>query len=62
MDKISDKELFARVAADDERAFALFMERYKNRLYNFIFRIISEKEVADYYKKQAQPYGDLYAG
>lgn len=47
MDKISDKELFAKVAADDERAFAVFMERYKNRLYNFIFRIISEKEVAE---------------
>jgi len=47
LDKISDKELFARVAADDERAFATFVERYKNRLYNFIFRIISEKEVAE---------------
>lgn len=47
MDKITDKELFARVASDDERAFAMFIERYKSRLYNFVFRIISEKETAE---------------
>ncbi len=47
MDKISDKDLFARVAADDEQAFTLFVERYKGRLYNFIVRIISEKETAE---------------
>ena len=47
MDNINDKDLFAKVAADDEQAFALFVERYKNRLYNFIFRIISEKETAE---------------
>jgi len=47
VDKINDKELFAKVAADDEQAFALFVERYKNRLYNFIVRIIFEKETAE---------------
>jgi len=47
VDNINDKDLFAKVAADDEQAFALFVERYKNRLYNFIFRIISEKETAE---------------
>ena len=47
MDNINDKDLFAKVAADDEQAFALFVERYKNRLYNFIVRIIFEKETAE---------------
>ena len=47
MDKISDKELFARVAGDDEQAFTQFVERYKNRLYNFIARIIAERETAE---------------
>lgn len=47
MENISDKDLFAKVAADDEQAFALFVERYKSRLYNFIVRIISEKETAE---------------
>jgi len=47
VDNINDKDLFAKVAADDEQAFALFVERYKNRLYNFIVRIIFEKETAE---------------
>jgi len=47
LENISDKDLFAKVAADDEQAFALFVERYKSRLYNFIVRIISEKETAE---------------
>ena len=47
MNTISDKELFNLVAGDDQRAFGEFVERYKNRLYNFIFRIIPEKEAAE---------------
>ncbi len=47
MDKMTDRELFAQVADDDERSFGQFVERYKNRLYNFIFRIIPEKETAE---------------
>jgi RNA polymerase sigma-70 factor (ECF subfamily) len=47
VNKTSDKELFNKVAEDDERAFAEFIERYKNRLFNFIFRIIPEKETAE---------------
>lgn len=47
MEKITDRELFARVAADDESAFGQFVERYKNRLYNFIFRILPEKETTE---------------
>ncbi len=47
MDKIGDRELFSRVAADDQKAFAEFVERYKDRLYNFIARIIIERETAE---------------
>jgi len=47
LNTISDKELFNLVAGDDQRAFGEFVERYKNRLYNFIFRIIPEKEAAE---------------
>ena len=47
MAKISDRELFAKVASDDERAFTEFIERYKNRLFNFIIRILPEKETAE---------------
>ena len=47
MNKLTDKELFGQVANDDERAFAEFIERYKNRLFNFVFRIIPEKETAE---------------
>ena len=47
MENMTDRELFAKVAADDESAFTLFVERYKNRLFNFIFRVISEKETAE---------------
>ena len=47
MDKLSDKELFAKIAADDEPSFSEFVGRYKDRLYNFIVRIIHEKEAAE---------------
>jgi len=47
LDKLSDRDLFKKVAEDDERAFTLFVDRYKNRLYNFIFRIIPEKETGE---------------
>jgi RNA polymerase sigma-70 factor (ECF subfamily) len=47
LNKLSDRELFSKVATNDERAFTLFVDRYKNRLYNFVFRIISEKETAE---------------
>jgi len=47
LEKLTDKELFAKVADDNERAFAMFVDRYKNRLFNFVFRIISEKEMAE---------------
>jgi RNA polymerase sigma-70 factor, ECF subfamily len=45
--KLTDRELFALIAGDSEPAFSEFVNRYKNRLYNFIFRIISEKETAE---------------
>jgi RNA polymerase sigma-70 factor (ECF subfamily) len=47
VEKLNDRELFNKVALDDEQAFTMFVNRYKNRLYNFIFRIIPEKETAE---------------
>jgi RNA polymerase sigma-70 factor, ECF subfamily len=47
LDKLSDKELFARIAADDELAFTEFVGRFKNKLFNFIARIIHEREAAE---------------
>lgn len=47
MEKLTDKELFAKAADDNERAFEVFVNRFKNRLFNFVFRIISEKEMAE---------------
>ncbi len=47
MDKMEDRELFSRVAADDQKAFVEFVERYKDRLFNFIARIIIERETAE---------------
>ena len=47
MEKLTDRELFAQVADDSEMAFTQFVNRYKNRLYNFIYRIISDKEAAE---------------
>lgn len=47
MEKLNDRDLFSKVAEDDERAFTIFVERYKNRLYNFIVRIITERETAE---------------
>jgi len=47
LEKLTDKKLFSRVSADDEQAFTMFVNRYKNRLYNFIYRIIPEREVAE---------------
>jgi len=47
LEKLTDKELFAKAADDNERAFEVFVNRFKNRLFNFVFRIISEKEMAE---------------
>ena len=47
MDKLNDRSLFKKVADDDERAFTVFVNRYKNRLFNFVFRIIPEKEMSE---------------
>lgn len=47
MEKLDDKQLFAKIAADDEQAFGIFVGRFKNRLFNFIARIIQDKETAE---------------
>ncbi len=47
MEKMSDRELFSQITADDERAFTVFVKRYKDRLFNFVARIIPERETAE---------------
>jgi len=47
LEKMNDRELFSQVAADDEKAFTLFVKRYKDRLFSFIVRIIPERESAE---------------
>ncbi len=47
MDKLNDRDLFKKVADNDEQAFTVFVNRYKNRLFNFVFRIIPEKEMSE---------------
>jgi len=44
---MSDRELFSQITADDERAFTVFVKRYKDRLFNFVARIIPERETAE---------------
>jgi len=47
LEKMSDRELFSQITADDERAFTVFVKRYKDRLFNFVARIIPERETAE---------------
>jgi RNA polymerase sigma-70 factor (ECF subfamily) len=43
----SDKELLERVKANDTRAFALLVDRYKIRLFNLIYRMLQNREEAE---------------
>jgi len=43
----SDQEIIARIAAKDEAAFALLLDRYEHKVYVFALRLIKEKEIAE---------------
>jgi RNA polymerase sigma-70 factor (ECF subfamily) len=43
----SDKELLAKVRADDPSAFTVLVDRYKIRLFNLIYRILQNREEAE---------------
>lgn len=45
-DKISDSDLVVRVCAGDDDAFASIMERYKNPVMNFIYRMTGDRDAA----------------
>ena len=43
----SDKELLAKVQADDTNAFTVLVDRYKVRLFNLIYRMLQNREEAE---------------
>jgi RNA polymerase sigma-70 factor (ECF subfamily) len=43
----SDKELLARVKANDTGAFSLLVDRYKVKLFNLIYRMLQNREEAE---------------
>ena len=45
--KLSDRELVAAYADDCNEAFDILLERHKDRVYTYIFRIVKNKELAD---------------
>ena len=44
---LSDEDLMARVAEEDERAFAELVRRYQGRITNLVGRILNDRECAD---------------
>lgn len=45
--RLSDKELVARVKADDTRAFSVLVDRYKVKLFNLIYRMLQNRDEAE---------------
>jgi len=44
---LSDEDLMARVAEDDERAFTELVRRYQGRVANLVSRVLNDRECAD---------------
>src|SRR5438552_18927271 len=44
---LSDEDLMARVAEEDERAFSELVRRYQGRIANLVSRILNDRECAD---------------
>src|SRR5438552_11530094 len=44
---LSDEDLMAQVAEDDERAFAELVRRYQGRVTNLVSRVLNDRECAD---------------
>jgi RNA polymerase sigma-70 factor (ECF subfamily) len=44
---LSDEDLMARVAEDDERAFTELVRRYQGRITNLVSRVLNDRECAD---------------
>lgn len=45
--RLTDEDLIAAVGQGDNRAFEEIVRRYKNRLINFIFQIVGDREAAE---------------
>jgi RNA polymerase sigma-70 factor (ECF subfamily) len=45
--KITDRELMELIQAGDEKAFSLLVERFQDRLLNFVGRIVTDRETAE---------------
>jgi len=45
--ELSDAEILAEVAAGDIDAYGKIVGRYRGRLYNFVFRFVSDRETAE---------------
>jgi RNA polymerase sigma-70 factor (ECF subfamily) len=45
--KVSDKELMELIQAGDEKAFGILVERFQDRLLNFVGRIVTDRETAE---------------
>ena len=45
--KVSDKELMELIQAGDDRAFATLVERFQDRLLNFVGRIVIDRDTAE---------------
>src|SRR5436190_12536811 len=44
---LSDEDLMARVAEEDERAFTELVRRYQGRITNLVARVLNDRECAD---------------
>src|SRR5262252_4032653 len=44
---LSDEDLMARVAEEDERAFSELVRRYQGRVTNLVSRVLNDRECAD---------------
>ncbi|MFT5369305.1 MAG: RNA polymerase sigma-70 factor (ECF subfamily) [Candidatus Latescibacterota bacterium] len=45
--ELSDADILAQVAAGDIDAYGKIVGRYRGRLYNFVFRFVSDRETAE---------------
>ncbi len=45
--RVTDKELMELIQAGDERAFGILVERFQDRLLNFVGRIVIDRETAE---------------
>lgn len=44
---LSDRELLIGISKHDQKAFDLLFEKYRNRLYNYLFKITKSSETAE---------------